>query len=140
MSIGTVRDLGGQLFLILPIYIEGPNGVGKVYFAYIDTGFTNQLAIPATMREDLELEYIESVDVEFGNAQVEKIDTYRATVFWNNDWQQITVLETGDRPLIGMNLLRGSNVCFDAIELGEIGIEPLTIEADDLAGDQRSSD
>lgn len=125
MSIGTVRDLGGQLFLIIPIYIEGSNGVGIVHFAYIDTGFTNQLALPATMREDLELEYIESIDVEFGNTQVQKIDTYRANVFWNNDWQEITVLETGDRPLIGMNLLRGSNVCFDAIELGELGIEPL---------------
>lgn len=130
MSIGRVRDLNGQLFLLHPIYIEGPNGVGKVHIASIDTGFTGQLALPASSRVDLGLEFIENISVIFGNNEPHRVDTYQARVYWNDLWQQITVLETGDRPLIGMNLVRGSNVSFDAIELGEIRIDPLATEAD----------
>lgn len=128
MSIGRVRDLNGQLFLVQPIYVEGPNGAGEVYIANIDTGFTGQLALPAYHMVDLDLEFIEQISVIMGNNETYRVDSYRARIFWNNRWQQITVLEAGDRPLIGMNLLRGSNVSFNAIELGEIEIKPLESE------------
>lgn len=130
MSVGRVRDLDGQLFVLQPIYVEGPNGNGNVHIANIDTGFTGQLTLPAPLVEDLNLEFIERITVVLGNNETYRVYTYRANTFWDNQWQQITVLGTGDRPLIGMDLLRGNHVCFDAIELGEIGIEPLSTRSD----------
>ena len=129
MSIGSVRDLDGQLSLLQPIYVEGLDGIGRVHIATIDTGFTGQLALPARFMVDLDLEFIERISVVLGNNETYRVNAYQARTFWNNRWQQITVLETGQRPLIGMNLLRGYNVCFDAIELGEISFVTLSTEA-----------
>ena len=125
MSLGYVRDLNGQLFPIYPIYIESPIGSPGVHNAYIDTGFTGEIALPTRIREDLGLEYARTTSTEFGNSRVESVPSYSATVFWDNDWREVTVLETGDRPLIGMELLRGNSVCFDTFDRGPIEIQPL---------------
>ena len=130
MSIGFVRDIGGLLIAMHPIYVEGPTGKSDVYVAHIDTGFSGQLILPRTIRQELELEYHRDIDARFANLRVEEVPTYHATVFWNNDWREVTVLETGDQPLIGMELLRDSSICFDAVERGPIEIQPLKRPAD----------
>lgn len=122
MRTGYVRETGEGLIPFQAIYVEGTGGNADTFIAAIDTGFTGELALPPEVRENLGLEYCDSVYAVFANSAVEAIDRFEATVFWNNDWRQITVLETGDRPLIGMELLRGSSVCFNAIESGEIDI------------------
>ena len=122
MSVGRVREINGQLIPLYPIYVQGPIGIADVYHAVLDTGFTGQLALPKTIREELGLEFLESMNVKFGNTRVERVDTYRAMVYWNDDWREITVLETGDRPLIGMNLLRDSKMFLAAVDHGDIKI------------------
>ena len=125
MSAGYVRETENGLIPFLAIYVEGTDGIADTFIAEIDTGFTGELALSPKIRQDLALEYFDRVDAKFGNTKVEPVDRFRATVFWNNDWRQITVFETGDRPLIGMELLRGNSVCFNAIELGGIDIIPI---------------
>ena len=82
MSIGRVRNIDGQLFVLQPIYVEGPNGNGNVHIANIDTGFTGHLALPAPIVADVDLEFIERITVILGNN-----DTYRANTYWDNRWQ-----------------------------------------------------
>ena len=130
MSTGYVRDFRGQLIAMYPIYIEGPTGKSDVYVAQIDTGFSGQLILSKAIREELELEFQRRIDAKFANLEVEAVAQFQATVFWDNDWRQISVLESGDRPLIGMDLLRGSSVCFDAIDRGAIEIQPLQRTSD----------
>lgn len=60
----------------------------------------------------------------FGNASFEDIGIYSANVFWDGVWQEVSVMATGTEILIGMNMLRGSSVCFDAVDKGSIEIEP----------------
>ena len=125
MSTGFVRDIRGQLVAMYPIYVEGPTGKSDVYVAHIDTGFSGQLILPKSIRQELELEYQRDINAKFANLEVKEVATYHATVYWDNDWREVTVLETGDRPLIGMELLRDSSVCFDAVERGPIEIQSL---------------
>ena len=87
-------------------------------------GFTGQVALPVTLCRVLELEYVRRTRTMFGNASFEDIDVYRANVFWGGVWQEVSVVATGTEILIGMNMLRGSSVCFDAVDEGSISIEP----------------
>ncbi len=130
MTKGYVREIRGQLLPMYPIYVEGPTGKSDVYVAYIDTGFTGHLILPKTIRQELELEYQMAIDAKFANLEIEEVATYRATVFWGDGWRDVTVLETGDRPLIGMELLRDSSLSFDAIDRGPIEIQPLKPTSD----------
>lgn len=125
MSTGHVREQNEYLIPFHPIYVEGPNGDGDTLIAVIDTGFIGELTLPRWIRIELRLEYVDSIDVRFGNNDDELVERYGATVYWGGEWRQITVWQTGDRPLIGMDLLRGHSVCFNAIELGEIDITPI---------------
>ena len=121
---GKVQESDGHLFLLHPIRIEGPAGISNVYDAIVDTGFTGQVALPVTLCRVLELEYVRRTRTMFGNASFEDIDVYRANVFWGGVWQEVSVVATGTEILIGMNMLRGSSVCFDAVDEGSISIEP----------------
>ena len=124
MTEGHVRESNGRLFLVHPIHVEGTTGISNVYDAVVDTGFTGQLALPATQCTALGLEYVRKTYTMFGNASFEDIDVYRANVFWDGSWQAVSVMATGTEVLIGMNMLRGSSVCFDAVDMGAIEIEP----------------
>ena len=126
MTDGIVRESNGSLFLVQPIHVEGSSGISRTYRAFVDTGFTGQLAIPATHCAELGLEYVRKTHALFGNARLEEIALYRADVFWGGSWRNVSVLATGTEVLIGMNMLRGSNVCFDAVDMGAIEIEPLS--------------
>ncbi len=125
MTMGYVREIRGQLLPMYRIYVDGPTGKSDVYVAYIDTGFTGHLILLKTIRQELELEYQMAIDAKFANLEIEEVATYRATVFWGDGWRDVTELETGDHPLIGMELLRGSSLSFDAIDRGPIEIQPL---------------
>ena len=125
MSAGYVRETKNGLTPFHAIYVEGTDGNADTFIAAIDTGFTGELALPPTIREKLGLEYCDSVYAEFANTDIEPVDRFRATVYWGDDWRQVTVFETGDLPLIGMELLREHTLCLDVVELGSIDINPI---------------
>ena len=125
MNIGYVRELGGKLMPMCPIYVEGPTGKSQVFTAHIDTGFTGHLVLPTHAVEELELEPERAINAKFANSRVQEVHQYRAATFWNNERRDILVLATGDVPLVGMELLRGNTICFDATGRGHVDIEPL---------------
>ena len=125
MTEGHVRESGGRLFLVHPIRVEGPTGISNVYDAIVDTGFTGELTLPAILCTLLGLERVRKTYTMFGNASFEDIDVYLANVFWGGVWREVSILATGSEVLIGMNMLRGSTVCFDAVDMGAIEIEPI---------------
>ena len=110
-----------------PIYIANSTGISYPYEAIVDTGFTGQLALPAAVCAELGLEFVRNSYAMFGNATLEQVEVYQANVFWDGSWQTVSVFATGPDVLIGMNLLRGSSVCFDAVDMGAIEINPLPV-------------
>ena len=122
-----VRESDDRLFLVQPIYIANSTGISYPYEAIVDTGFTGQLALPAAVCAELGLEFVRNSYAMFGNASFEQVEVYQANVFWDGSWQTVSVFATGPDVLIGMNLLRGSSVCFDAVDMGAIEINPLPV-------------
>ncbi len=130
MTEGHVRESNGRLFLVQPIRVEGPTGISNVYDAIVDTGFTGQLTLPAIQCAQLGLQHVRSTYTMFGNSSIEEIGVFRANLLWVGSWRNVSVLATGTEALIGMGLLRGSSVCFDAVNMGEIAIEPYSSAVD----------
>ena len=125
MTGAYVCESNDRLVLLHPIRVEGPTGISEVLDAIVDTGFTGHIALPATHCAALGLEHVRKTFTMFGNASIEDLDVYHANVFWDRSWREVPVIATGTVVLIGMNMLRGSSVCFDAIDMGAIEIEPL---------------
>ncbi len=50
----------------------------------------------------------------------------RALVVWHGRQRRIPVVETGSDPLVGMSLLRGSEVRLRVVDGGSVVIEPLS--------------
>ena len=130
MTGAYVRESNGRLILVHPIHIESSAGTSDVFDAIVDTGFTGHIAMPVTQCLALGLELGRKTFTMFGNASIEELDLYLANVYWDGCWRQVPVIATGTVVLIGMNMLRGSSVCFDAVDMGAIEIELLdsTIE------------
>ena len=124
MRPGYVRDFDEELHVISPIYVQGENGLADAYYADIDTGFTGALNLPISIVMSLDLDYSGNSDVVMANGQVYNLKYCYAEVYWIDRWQHVKVLVTGDRPLIGMKLLRGYSLCLDAVDQGEISIRP----------------
>ena len=126
MMEAKVLESYGDLFLVHPIRVEGPSGTSNEYDAIIDTGFTGEIALPPSQCAQLGLAKVRVSYTMFGNSSIEGIGVYRANLFWCGSWRNVSVLATGNEALIGMDLLRGSSVCFDAVNRGEISIESYT--------------
>ena len=122
MKIGTVCDRG-RLFPKAECQIERSGNDPVPLVAYIDTGFTEWLALPPNAIERLGLRLVASQRIRFGNLAREMINVYQARVNWCGNWHSIRVHELPREPTIGMELLRGHRIEFDALGDAEIDVE-----------------
>ena len=92
----------------------------------IDTGFTDELTLPAGAIRDLDLRQVGTVDVELGGGDRRIFNTYEATIAWQGQLRAVRVHESEGLPLIGMALLQGNNLHIQAIHGGDVKIEPVS--------------
>ena len=93
--------------------------------ATIDTGFTDELTLPADAIRELDLRQIGTVDVELGGGDHRIFKTYEATIVWQGQFRAVRVHESESLPLIGMGLLQGNNIQIQAIHGGDVSISPI---------------
>ena len=102
------------------------HGFGPVPLAaVIDTGFTAWLALPPEAIERLGLTFKGKGTIRFGNQARQSLSVYRARVKFCGQWITIDVHEIPGDPTIGMELLRGHRLEFDALPGAEVEIEPV---------------
>ena len=124
MKVGSVWD-HERLYLMALMKIELA-GYGPVPLAaIIDTGFTEWLALPPNMIGRLGLRAKGRETLKFANSTIGEVDLYEARVNWCGNWLTIDVHEIEDHPTIGMELLRGYRVVFDALGEGVVDVEPV---------------
>ncbi len=123
MIVGTVWDFG-RLYPTAQLEIERV-GIGPVPLAAtIDTGFTEWLTLPPDAVQRLGLKLVGSRRIRFGNLASESVDVYEARVLWGGSWRTINVHEIPGDPTIGMELLRGHRITFEALADAEIEVVP----------------
>ena len=86
----------------------------------MDTGFSGELALPMSVIEDLGLQYARGRIVALADGSFHRVETYFGSVLLAGEWHDVIVYSTGGSPAIGMRLLRGAKVSFEAVPNGRI--------------------
>jgi clan AA aspartic protease len=92
----------------------------------IDTGFTGFLTLPSSVLSNLNLRPYRREPGTLGDGSTCIFDVYRGFVIWDGEFRQIDINASEASPLVGMSLLYGYRVQFDAIEGGGVTIQSLS--------------
>ena len=100
-------------------------GVREEIEAVIDTGFTGHLCLPPEVADRLRLPMRGSSRYRLADGGVAALRVRRALVVWHGRPRRVPVVETGGEPLVGMALLRGSELRIRVSGGGEVLVEEL---------------
>lgn len=102
---GCVDGTGGALIRIAVKSLE--KSAPTHLDAWIDTGFTGELSLPAPVIVKLGLSQAGLMDVELGDGSHVAMKTYGCFVEWFGETRRVEVVASrGDHPLLGIGLLR----------------------------------
>lgn len=110
---------------IVIVSLLDPGGIKQPIEAVLDTGFTGELTLPTKLIDDLGLEFIGSRNAVLGDGSEVLMDTYFGQIIWHGRPRLIMVLESEGGPLLGMELLEGSDLALRVIPHGPVQIEEI---------------
>lgn len=110
---------------VVRLRVSRPGGPSEEIRAAIDTGFTGSLAIPTDTIARLGLHLVRARRGRVADGRLIFMRLYLAHVPWDGVLRRVQVLETGGPCLVGVSLLYGYVLTFEAIEGGHISIERL---------------
>ena len=127
MHYGTVNSIDGDLLeAVVALSIAGENSATELVEFVIDTGFTEDVALPLNIINRLGLLPAAGiVELTLADGSVERFQRYTAYVLWHGRWREVIAVALDGEPLIGMDLLRGSNISVDAAPGGVVAIAEL---------------
>ena len=94
--------------------------------AVVDTGFNGFLTLPIDLLTALGASAAGTRRAELGDGNLVEMDVYFVKIKWHNEDREVLALQTEATPLIGMSLLWGSRVSFDAQDDGTAFIDKIT--------------
>ncbi len=127
MKIGSVVSGEGFLFPTVPIEVHQPSGEHLRVDALLDTGFTGEVALPMSVVEGLGLEYVRDRIIALADGTHRRVEAFRASVFFGGEWRDALIYGTGGGATIGMRLVYGANISFDAVSDGDIEYRSLDL-------------
>ena len=107
----------------IAVDIMGDDGHSRSVEAVLDTGFNGPLSLPTDIVQMLGLQSVGQRTFELANGELFEFDVYLAAVAWHERPTDALVLRSEGSPLLGMTLLWGSRITFDALDGGEVTIE-----------------
>ena len=94
--------------------------------AAVDTGFNGFLTLPPHVLNTIVALPAGTRRAELGDGSLVEINVFLIQADWNGKAMPALALETEASPLVGMSLLWGSRVRFEAEEDGTVMIEAIT--------------
>ena len=94
--------------------------------AVVDTGFNGFLTLPIDVLRAVGASAAGTRRAELGDGNLVELDVYVARVNWHDEHQDVLALQAEATPLVGMSLLWGSRVRFDAQDGGAVTIEAMS--------------
>lgn len=110
---------------VISIRVLGGDEIETEIDAVVDTGFTGELTLPVDVIESLALVPAGSRDATLADDHTVDVAAYDAEVLWHERVVRIEALAMGGTPLIGMELLDGSELRVEATPGGRVRIEEL---------------
>lgn len=91
----------------------------------IDTGFTDYLCLPPEAVALLNLPFRYDMPANLADDSEVVLPVHTATILWNGEEQEVRVLATGSRPLVGTALLEEHELSVQFTQGGLVQIEKL---------------
>lgn len=132
MIVGTVNHHGEAT---VRLEIRLADGSIRFVDATVDTGYTGTLTIPQSTIASYGLVRHLIGSATLANGETCEFDTYLATVIWHDRPVLLSVSAVGSVPLIGMKLLRGSELRIDVEVEGRVQIDPLPLSDESTGPD-----
>ena len=121
---GAVAAEGTEALLSVEILSQAETSSLRVE-AVVDTGFTGHLTLPSTTVEALGLPIIGSAESILADGSLVMEDVCAARVLWHSGERPVRVLVSDATPLLGMALMRGSELRIECMGGGEVSLERL---------------
>jgi len=110
---------------VIAVQLCGTNGQIETVEAILDTGFNGFLTLPLEQITRLGFPYEGNLEAVLGDGRDTTMDMFLGTVLWEGHLREGTVLAAEGTPLVGMALLRGSQVTLEVQDGGRVTLEPL---------------
>ena len=123
MKIGFVSLSGGGLVPTVRIELHSVGDSPRTVDALLESGFTGAVSLPLRDVLDLKLNRSGEHLVILADASEISVHLYEGFIGFAGKRYRCAVLATGDVPTVGMHLMKGLRVCFEAVEDGDIEIE-----------------
>jgi clan AA aspartic protease len=121
MIVGTVR----RREPLIRLTVRGWRGRRQEIEAVVDSGFTGWLTLPPAVIAALNLSWRSFGSGTLADGSVSLFDVYQAKVEWDGRVRSVFVDEFDATPLVGMALLRGSEVKIQVRARGKVTIKRL---------------
>lgn len=100
-----------------------PNQPDMAIEFVVDTGFEGALTLPPAAVTALGLPFFQEMDASLANDTTVRVDVHVARIVWEGVEQDVLVLATGRRPLLGTALLHHKRLCADFEDGGPVVID-----------------
>lgn len=123
---GAVDANAREARLFLTVY--GDNALSESISFLIDTGATVAMLLPQETIDRLNLPLADDDEIEItvADGANARCRIYVASIVWHHRVREIEAVNLGSTPLIGMGLLRGSNLSIDATPGGIVTVTELS--------------
>lgn len=122
MATGTVTS---DRKIVIPVEMLDNQHTPVILEAIVDTGFNGSLTLSHEVLNSLKATEAGSHIVELGDGSIVEMESYFVHVNCFGTEREVQVIESESEPLLGMSLIWGNRVCFNAVESGEVTIQPL---------------
>ena len=95
----------------------------------VDTGFTSHLTLPLSDVAVLALPFQRYIEVYLADNSATLVAVHNAVILWHGDPMELEVIATGERPLLGLALLKDNDLHVNFTENGVVTITPQALTA-----------
>jgi len=110
---------------VVRLWLRGPEGRVLETEAVIDTGFSGSLTLPQKTAAALGLDLQGRARAILADGSERFYQVGEAIVWWHGQARLISVSVMESAPLLGMELLYGSELALQVVEGGEVAIQEL---------------
>ena len=132
MRVGSVEEHDGQLSLLVSSIVFDREGNRHWIRPMLDTGFNGALTLSGETIDALDLEFLIDTRARLADGSEVVVPTYRIQMVWRDEIVEADVYRMESDPLLGMDLIRGVRIEFDAVHLGEILAKPIDFDVNSV--------
>ena len=121
MMTGSVRSL----HILLPVTLRLLRLPNVTIEFVVDTGFTGMITLPPAAVATMGFPFLHRIPAQLADGSFVEVAIHSATIVWKGLEVEARVLATGERPLLGIGLLEGSELIAQFRDGGLVTVEDL---------------